>query len=791
MTPHEPRMFQRAGVFITNIPFGSFGNNKDEVINNLINSLYSIKDIESGSVAIVPNVNNTIRLIVSSYNPSIKKEIKDNITSVIENYLPKKKKVDPETGEETSIAYYKPEFLFDAELDKDYYGTLGKTGEGTEKGWFMFTSFAGNQMKINAMMNHINKMTTPVTKDGKPNKIYDPFLGIYSAIPLFGNLFIYADRTEEVYKKILSTPFVYFEPHAKTGQFLVPMDTKSDITRYLGDQVNASEIFKSLDSIKNIISGKGGKEITASMLKYLKDNYNKIITYVDVSLIPDFKTDTIVYVKQEIPLGTHKKGMIDSIPDWLSKIKSLKALSSPMNKEAAMDYYFQQGEKLDLGDISFSLKSKVFSEIVRESSSADVLRDPTQVKNRMILDDHIINLGSFSEENGMLDSKKIFDAFTKAQSNLEEMLSRDKELSDLFGMTYIEDESKSKSKKPTTKKPLKNFPDFYFDTKKEGAVSNEQIKNLENELKILESSIKKSLRNKENVSKSLDNYKKSNFSLVDKDILENLNSIIGSEIENEIISPNVQRESKLPEEEKNKIQSFNDYINKALNTRSFDDELSSQIYWKIQDILDNSEFLASKKKEFDDYYESEISRKSGEYAEKQKMYVSLIEKSPAGGEKEELSKEERKDISEKEETKEEKEFSPYYNYEILMSTSKGLYGKAYIYKAPGRKPESRVFNLSGVGVGSPNVDMFISEEGKNKILEEAQRILKAHESSVVPITRPIISFYPEYIKDFESADTKRAVTMNGNIKVVQTSDIDISAMEKRMQEVEKEEKESK
>jgi len=790
MTPHEPRMFQRAGVFITNIPFGSFGNNKDEVINNLIDSLYSINNIESGSIAIVPNVNNTIRLIVSSYNPSIKKEIKDNITSVIEKYLPKKKKVDPKTGEETTIVSYTPEFLFDAELDKDYYGTLGKTGEGTEKGWFMFTSFAGNQMKINAMMNHINKMTTPVTKDGKPNKTYDPFLGIYSAIPLFGNLFIYADRTEEVYKKILSTPFVYFEPHAKTGQFLVPMDTKSDITRYLGDQVNASEIFKSLDSIKNIVSGKGGKEVTASMLKYLKDNYNKIITYVDVSLTPDFKTDTIVYVKQEIPLGTHKKGMTVDIPDWLNKTRALEALASPINKEAAMDYHLQQGEKLDIGDISFSLKSKVFSEILRDTSSADVLRDPTQVKNRMILDDHIINLGSFSGENGMLDSKKIFDAFTNAQSNLEEVLSRDKELSDLFGMTYIEDESKSKSKKPI-KKPLKNFPDFYFDTKKEGAVSGEYVKNLENELKILESSIKKSLRNKENVSKSLENYKKSNFSLVDKDILENLNSIIGSEIENNIIGPSVQKESKLPEEEKSKIQSFSDYINKALSTRSFDDELSSQIYWRIQDILDDNEFTASKKKEFEDYYESEVSRKSGEYAEKQKEYVGLIEKSPVGGEKEELSKEEEKDISEKEEPKEEKEFSPYYNYEILMSASKGLYGKAYIYKDLGRKPESRIFNLSGGGLGSPTIDMFISEEGKNKILEEAQKILKAHESSIVPITRPIISFYPEYIKDFESADTKRAVTINGNIKVVQTSDIDISAMEKRMQEVEKEEKESK
>jgi len=531
------------------------------------------------------------------------------------------------------------------------------------------------------------------------------------------------------------------------------------------------------------------------MLKYLKDNYNKIITYVDISLIPDFKTDTVVYVKQEIPLGTHKKGMIADIPDWLNKTRALEVLSSSINREAAMDYHLQQGEKLDIEDISFSLKSKVFSEIVRESSSADVLRDPTQVKNRMILDDHIINLGSFSEENGMIDSKKVLDAFTKAEDSLKESLSRDEKLSALFGLPYIEDETNKKNKSKNVKKNPRDFlPEFYFDpidVKKEGAVSEEYTKNLESELKILESSIKKSLRSKENISRSLDNYKKSNFSLVDKDILENLNSIIGSEIENEIISPNVQRESKLPEEEKNKIQSFNDYINKALSTRSFDDELSSQIYWKIQDILDNSEFLESKKKEFEDYYESEISRKSGEYAEKQKEYISLIEKSPVGREKGEIPKEEKKDISEKEETKEKKDFSPYYNYEIIMSASKGLYGNAYIYTSPERKPMSRVFNPSGYGLGPLTIDMFISEEGKNKILEEAQKVLKAHESSVVPITRPIISFYPEYIKDFESADTKRAVTINGNIKVVQTSDIDISAMEKRMQEVEKEEKESK
>jgi len=727
MTPQEPRLLQRVGMFVTNIPFKLLGNKKEEVINNLINALYSIKGIESGSAYLYSGLPDTIQFIVTSYRPSIKKEIKDKIVSAIND------------------EDYQPKFLFDVELENEYYTNFKNEGETSEKGWFMFSLFAKNSEEVSAILRHLNKRLSPVTPEGKPNKLYDPFLGIYSVVVLHGMLFIYADRSETVYNKILSFPGIYFEPQAKTGQVLVPINTKSDINRYIGDKTDATEIGNDLSIIQKIITGAGGKEATASMLEYIKNNNSRVTLYVDLSLVPNFGVDSIIYIKQELPIGTHKANYSD-FPDWLKSLRNLEVLSN-RNKNAALQYTSQPGESLEKVEMSFTLKSKVYSELMSSSESGDVLRDPTQIKNRMVLKDQVKNIGTFSEANGFLDSKKLFDIFSNAEGRASKIIS------ERFPEFFKEVPSEVKKEGATTEKNEKVDSSQSLQA---------QLKKIADEIDTIKSSIANVSEEKAKLIKQLDLYSQSRFQNMDVSILENLNEEARSLVENAT------------------GKSFDYYIDIANATRNFNDEYSSQVYWII------NEFAENKKNEMVEHYDPILSEETQALESKHQEYSTISREIEKRGPEEKGTLKEEKGVSE-----EDKNFVPHFNYEIRMSAAKGLYGKASVFLESKRNPKEIVFNVASSTTESPNIDMLLSEEGKRKILEEAQKLVEGHKNDVVPVLHSVLQFFPENISGFDSVDTKQAITFFGNFKVVQISDIDKGAMEKRIQETGPEDSEKK
>jgi len=290
------------------------------------------------------------------------------------------------------------------DIDPDTTEMESKPGE---RGWFFFPVFGGKDKGRTQRDVLTAEKVEPVflNSGNVENPNYDPETPIYQIYRSTGGFYILGNDPEAITQKLKSI-FGTKVPQSNFVYYRFPI---ADIEKVFGPTAKTTldfskETAKDPNFILNLFNGKADPESTKLFNKFLTNNPNTAILFVDIYAKPKFSDQKELYYEIEQYIGRFDKSTFNFIPSGKNIVGNAAALA-------------------------FELKTRSSLELFNSNDLDAFVEDKNLLKlpNRMILGDYETAEGEMSSDNGMLKPelvKSLGDALEKLDITKNEQFKR-------------------------------------------------------------------------------------------------------------------------------------------------------------------------------------------------------------------------------------------------------------------------------------------------------------------------------------------------------------------------------